>query len=129
MNEQPTDEQTKKLWEWCGLCMHDLKPKRDLDLNVFRLPDGRQLSNDGRYLSCVKCGYSTNHDFIIPEPDLNNLFRWVVPKALAAFGHQAEYQLDSEVLQPWIEAWLFNKEDPALSLAQAVLRVIEREKT
>lgn len=54
--KQLTDEQIKELWEWCGL-VYDKKSEGYTDSN-------------GRYLQFA------------PKLDLNNLFKYAVPKAL-----------------------------------------------
>lgn len=121
---QPTQKQIKKVWEWCGLCMHELRSKDELDFNSFKLPDGRQLWNSGHYLYCVKCGYASNSCFIVPELDLNNLFWWVVPRLVDTIGKHKAYLLLSGCLS---SAILTGKE-LELGIFWAVQQVMEEEK-
>jgi len=58
-NEQPTEEQLKKFWEWCGL---ERPPKSCKERN-------HMVVRKGGYPFCQPV-----------ELDLNNLFKYAVPK-------------------------------------------------
>ena len=58
LSEKPSEIQIKKFWEWCGVQEHPVgisKAEREL-------------------------GYVTTGGWEYPDIDLNNLFKWAVPK-------------------------------------------------
>ena len=114
--KQPTQEQIKELWEWCGL---DLKHKFE--------PCGI-----GNLKTCIRCGgvypNPVGKYCSMPSLDLNNLFKYVVSKLdniklvknMAPSGDvfwngTAEYIPNVKVV---------THEDPALALFWAIWEVI-----
>jgi len=67
--KEPTEEQSVKLWKWCGCTV---RPSEDYQYyHSLYNPDGDHI------MSAIKiqpCHY--------PTIDLNNLFKWAVPKLL-----------------------------------------------
>jgi len=63
--DKPTKEQIKKFWEWCGFFKVDYA-----DTMPWRFPASK--------------GYECY--FGIPDIDLNNLFKYAVPKVLEKVG-------------------------------------------
>lgn len=110
---KPTEEQIKKLWEWCGI---EEKLEGDTGVRYYHYP---------------------NHlcDIQLPPADLNNLFKWAVPKlqfkgfvinlVAMEFASFRIHVLDITTSKEWH----FEKDeaDPALALLLAILQVIEEE--
>lgn len=98
-----TEQEMQKLWEWCGF-------RRHIDLPEWWDGPG------GRYFREK-----------LPSLDLDNLFRWAVPKLLSlGYG----YLLSSGRLTLYVQGnWLIVPfaDDPAEALAQAILKVIGGE--
>ena len=79
--KEPTDEQLREFWEWCGLDIEECGSGEKLgelfgtdvidSYIIVHYPDG----GNGRYL---------------PATDLNNLFRWAVPKVFERLSANAE---------------------------------------
>ena len=110
--KQPTKEQIKEFWEWCGW-----KPIQDRE--------------DGR-LYIVLWEYNGGEDFTkdhhLPPIDLNNLFKYAVPKL---FELGLWYKLFSddgyhfcviykEFTKEDVAASIVGTEDPALALFWAI---------
>lgn len=108
---KPTDEQIKELWEWCGArclkCRHlitkEIKPDR-----------------------C--CCHSYELDL-----DLNNLFRWTVPK-VTQIGYElilfmtrdlCEIEINDVELPPAKQSQLEQDKDPVLALFWATYKIIK----
>lgn len=66
MSKQPTQEKIKEFWEWCGFHYQKLT---DLE------PRYRHEGN-------LRWVYPTGDVGVLPPLDLNNLFRYAVPKLL-----------------------------------------------
>lgn len=96
MDKQPTQEQIKEFWEWCGLTA---------------------VWNEHDYLKADK------PTIIAPGIDLNNLFKYAVPKlpagSLLWYGGNKGYGCC--INYPHIE---FDNADPALALFWAIWEVI-----
>ena len=117
---KPTQEQVEKFWRWCGF-----KPISD-DAPFYENPNG------DIYYDHV--GRST-----LPPLDLNNLFKWAVPKVYAMDNFWLiDYQLTAlaKTMDITGHSWsiLFNgegrgchgtDEDPALALFWAIYNVME----
>ena len=108
MNE-PTQEQIKEFWEWCGLHYHGEAG----ELLVYA-PDG----------TVFNCGQ--------PRIDLNNLFKYAVPKLDKMGNHlilRSHVYSESLVDSPDYEAEIAggiksHSIDPALALFWAIWKVI-----
>ena len=101
---KPTEEQVRRFWRWCGFSVDGV--------GIYHCPDG---------ISEVR--YS-------PKIDLNNLFKWAVPKLrdeyyvqICTYYHDGEYlaQVDSAMKQGGVAV---NK-DPALALFWAIWEVMK----
>ena len=67
--KQPTEEQIKRFWEWCGFKYDPLKCDCTICRpNCWVEPDAKSHPN-GLLVHCNE-----------PQIDLNNLFKWAVPK-------------------------------------------------
>lgn len=108
VNEQPTREQIRKFWEWCGFKWHDV-PKVP-GTSYWTKPNGKF------------------HGFEPPRIDLNNLFKYAVPKL-------TYFQLESDSSNGTIEAIACygkkeehsNNVNPALALFWVIWEVINNE--
>ena len=109
---KPTEAQIKEFWEWCGLT----KIKRG-----WKFPDGDAL---------IDCGN--------PPIDLNNLFKYAVPK-LKENGFMVSLNLLGSIIGDWscrLHKGFFPNEtfaekensDPALALFWAIWEVIHNDK-
>src|SRR3990167_4398603 len=105
----PTQEQIKKFWEWCGI-------KQDSDRTW------RDANGLGVLISTI-----------MPPLDLNNLFKYAVPKLkrwrIANYpeGAMSEFGL----IRVWVTTgdWdgMVEDNDPALALFWAIWEIIENE--
>ena len=115
---EPTEEQIKELWEWCGFKF--FKPYENGAIDVLD-PTG------SLYLSPTPLA--------IPLVDLNNLFKWAVPNlqeqglitSLVAVEHSG---FDCHIIrlfadEPFIT---IRDKDPALALFWAIYKVIKEQK-
>ena len=124
MNE-PTEEQIKKFWEWCGwkripLGKHNFHYERGEKVMDWLAPDSDRSSTR------------------LPDIDLNNLFKYAVPKVLAT-GHwlgMITTQLSSGTQYTfviYVEKYRDKAEheasdrDPALALFWAIYKVMEEK--
>ena len=108
---EPTKAQVKEFWEWCGL---DLK--------------GYHCDGDGQFVK-----YIGSNRWIWHLPiDLNNLFKWAVPKVNSSGYYvnlsQTIYKIDGWHCKVWADdAEIYGKSkhsDPALALFWAIWEVI-----
>ena len=105
---KPTEAQIKKFWEWCGWQIHHDAIKGEW---ISIRPDGNT------YMSTVDKKYLP----LLFEPmDLNNLFKYAVPKAHNQLGDEGFYEL----MKGWTRAIIFGRE-PALALFWAIYSIIE----
>ncbi len=108
-----TKEQEQRLWEWCGIKYH---PQR----NIF--------GSNPHYIE----GYWTDSKgkaILYPELDLNNLFKYAVPKLdrrrqPLRMWTQRNTNDFSVSLDP-LEQEYITMEDPAQALALAILKIQE----
>jgi len=121
---KPTEEQIKKFWEHWGFYKEEY-PEPDIKW-LYRSPDHTYISFRG-----------------YPPIDLNNLFKWAVPKLFTwSLGKGWELCSDTEIratgkVEAHVQLIGFNNkefigdasdEDPALALFWAIYKVIEEEK-
>ena len=130
---EPTEEQIKELWEWCGLIhINNLEPPDviqvsnsceamilDRPVNGWYLPMGFEPDNPKRLVS-VK-------DY--PTIDLNNLFKWAVPNLFWTVGPERW----ASIMKNWIDEiclgdMLYKPEAEALALFWAIYKVIKEQK-
>jgi len=114
---KPTEEQVKKFWEHWGFYKEEY-PEPDIKW-LYRSPDHTYISFRG-----------------YPPIDLNNLFKWAVPK-LQDNGYQIDIVCFEEsgfsvavfnVIHEEQDIYDANNRDPALALFWAIYKVIEEEK-
>jgi hypothetical protein len=117
--KEPIQKQIKELWEKCGF--KKLYPWKHL----YTLPNSE---DDSLWVDM--------RDF---EPDLNNLFKWAVPKVFRLGYNNLECRLDSRRDGDGY-MWIISKydgmvsrrsdylTDPALALFWAIYQVIKEEK-
>jgi hypothetical protein len=107
MNKEPTQEQIKKFWEWCGFYRDEQK--------WWYKPDGNLW------------GF-----FTAPSLDLNNLFKYAVPKlSILRFSYIPETVPELyrwETMKP-IQSYLtvIEGDNPALALFWAIYQVMEEQ--
>jgi len=130
---RPTEERIKELWEWCGLCMHELRWSDTIDFNTFKLPDGRGMSHDGNTQRCVKCGWGTCGCFLVPEVSLDNLYQYAVPQLEWARVVTNDAPSGDRFFNGEVEycgrKGACTEEDPALALFWAIYKVIDGDNT
>ena len=99
---KPTQEQIKEFWKWCGL--HEV------------------LASGGEYhwfeADEIISPTDDNH---VPVVNLDNLFRWAVPKLSSKM---AKYEV-MYLLKDWIEDITIFDKDPVLALFWAIWKVIK----
>ena len=101
---EPTKKQIKKFWEWCG------------------------FSQNNTYGTGEFYNYPNGGSALLPELDLNNIFKWAVPK----LG-----DIEIEKRGNLYECWIYENrciatisgfaegDDPALALFWAIYELIE----
>ena len=118
--KEPTEEQSVKLWKWCGCTV---RPSEDYQYyHSLYNPDGDHI------MSAIKiqpCHY--------PTIDLNNLFKWAVPKlqnkgeviSLIAYECSGFACRIARVFTTTGAHTISENKDPALALFWAIWKVIE----
>jgi len=117
---EPTEEQIKELWEWCGL--EPIKREDSDEVVRWDLPNG---------------GFR----FYAPDIDLNNLFKWAVPKLTETYAELRVIFTYGSVMNcslyrfgklysrkknfQWIRIGEQSDKDPALALFWAIYKVIK----
>ena len=104
MNMKPTEEEIKRVWQWCGLWYEQ----------PYWMHKNCEEGN------C--CFYGEYYQELLKSINLNNLFKYAVPKAKLQLGQRGLRRL----LQEWGERIILN-DDPALALFWAIYKVIEGE--
>ena len=123
---RPTEAQIKEFWEWCGI---RYEPDEDEFKVIF--PDSQPWYN---------FGHDWKMDEIEPPVDLNNLFKYAVPKVLNLTGIDfagSNEDFDSWICRVWYGIWTnrgsvqvkqdyyeAEGKDPALALFWAIREVI-----
>ena len=73
MIQEPTQEQVKEFWKWCGFKLERIP--HDTPFYVLNKPDGEQYNI---WIGSYR-GDKLEVEELYPSIDLNNLFRWAVP--------------------------------------------------
>ena len=92
--KQPTQEQIKEFWEWCGFSV-----KCENDIHYWYDPKGKF------------------YDMHSPFIDLNNLFKYAVPKL------KGWTPARDKILRQWLTIFIRDDSDPALALFWAIWEV------
>ena len=113
---KPNEEQIKELWEWCGF---------------RRLPEGKagyHFEHCEKIMNWMQPDYKDSYKSMpyLPEIDLNNLFKWAVPKLYSELSKAGKYYRMKWLYEAIEEAVIDNK-DPALALFWAIWEVIQNE--
>lgn len=108
MHKEPSQEQIKEFWEWCGLHYY---------------PECECINGKGCCWGESEETYGKNGHwhFVFPYVDLNNLFEWAVPKIANGKGRDV---LDI-LLCDWVHSIKYNLNDPALALFWAIYKVMD----
>jgi len=124
---KPTKEQIKEFWEWCGFVV---KPNV-VSLGTIDWPDYVWHDPEG----------SPRPDRGLPSINLNNLFRWAVPRVTSMHGVGRRLQV--KIVSSWGESdgeygveisnmgkrlSIFFDKNPALALFWAIWKVMEETK-
>lgn len=114
----PTKEEIQKFWEWCGFSYE--KPICDCGLclkNCYIAPDAKKRYLHNNYLEHT----------CLPPLDLNNLFKYAVPKLLYANIIYSKEQgcYTSEVSLKFADVHMWAGKDPALALFWAIMEAIK----
>ena len=67
MNKEPTEEQKNKVWKWCGLKYESY--------NTLAFPH-----QGGAWVDSLGNSVDSENPFELPPIDLNNLFKYAVPR-------------------------------------------------
>ena len=118
---KPTIEQTEKFWEWCGF---------------KQLPKGNRFYHFEQTRKVMDWQAPSSETIpYLPSLDLNNLFKYAVPK-LITLGYDClistsedfyECEICDSRFPPVKQAQLKQDKDPALALFWAIYKVIEEE--
>ena len=115
MKGTPTQEQLKKFWEWCGL-------RYEIDEDEYKviLPGG-EWYNFGHDADLKSVWEITE-----PELDLNNLFKYAVPKLRSVYlQSDEEHKFWCMALIGDAKSKLHTYVDPALALFWAIWELVE----
>ena len=103
---EPTKEQSKEFWEWCGC------KRNEIDVWTWICPDGTRYTRIGS----------------MPNTDLDFLFKYAVPKLIAFLATQPIGCPSIIKIYGWIfnrwEEKLKTEPDPALALFWAIYSII-----
>jgi hypothetical protein len=108
---KPTENELREFWEWCGFKFEESYPGVQWGLYKVTYPDGH-------YTLPVH----TNDELPI---DLNNLFKYAVPKLLIAKGKS---NLVYGLFRDWTYDWVMYEKKPALDLFWAIWEAIHNER-
>jgi len=126
MTENPTEQEIKEFWEGCGW---------------RQLSEGSRGFHHERGEKVMNWLPPDNNDYVygqtyLPRIDLNNLFRWAVPKLkefsliyFITFDHRFNepdiwlVTVNMETKSEWLEYEAENK-DPAFALAEAIEKAL-----
>lgn len=116
---EPTREELKKFWEWCGFefGIETSYEKYDdyREHEVFYYPNLRRMRGEQLY-----------H---LPSPDLTNLFKYAVPKldAHTLSKQEGEAEHKASVKFNGRSSGIVYNADPALALFWAIYQVMEAD--
>ena len=110
--EQPTKEQIKEFWEWCGFTLRCPPEKDAYGRGIWNYPEGTYGNL---------------------ELDLNNLFKYAVPKLrdnyqyeLIGWNEGQHKAIINKLQKGWAETYTTAiDKDPALALFWAIWEVME----
>ena len=121
---KPTEEQQEKLWKWCGW---------------RRVPEGKKAFHYERCQKVMNWYAPDNQERSyksLPPIDLNNLFKWAVPKWIKTFPHsggcQVAYRIETPLFVSLSKADSKNNlgnldEEFALALFWAINNIFNKE--
>ncbi len=90
---KPTDEQIKEFWEWCGF-KHDVPFPEYAKRKDISHPE--RFTKEQWYIPGDYCGK-------IPPIDLDNLFKYAVPKALKIIDERGHCPPIMKLFQLWYD--------------------------
>lgn len=111
--KEPTKEQIRKFWEWIGW----------------------EFSPDGLYYRVNSNASGWGYVSQLPPTDLNNIFRYAVPKLLnwelskSPSGYYVEIDTKASMMSNTRYSFRLAGDDPALVFLQVILDAIEFEST
>jgi len=103
-------ERMERLWRWCGWQYEE--PKCDCPgcAKSCWVPPDKPTAHDGRYLTCG-----------LPDLDLNNLFKWAVPKlSVVVLSKVDDYLFLARAATAEAGVSTIEDEDPAIALFLAI---------
>ncbi len=113
MNDnQPTDEQAKEFWERCGF--------KQLEW----AKSGWHYEQTKKVMNWTHPLYEFSSMEFLPRLDLNNLFKYAVPKIRDQMGATAFIDFE-HIIHKWAITIIWNNDDPALTLFWAIYEVIK----
>jgi hypothetical protein len=154
-DKQPTEAQIKEFWEWCGFVLEGKEYKKADFKGVFKVeispkPDGevsveidgdnvvKNMPNTFSIEQWLDPNYKP-YGFKLPRLDLNNLFRYAVPKVMEAWSNHLDISVRrfiapelKEIVNRFIcEIWsdhegskMKTSDSPTLALFWAIWEVI-----
>lgn len=101
MTNQPTEQQVSEFWKWCGFTRsthplatyYENRPRESVEVSCWVTPTGET----------IPCG--------LPDIDLNNLFKYAVPKAIVKICQIFKVDIQSayKTLFSWWLDKMFNE--------------------
>lgn len=119
--KEPTKEQLKEFWEWCGEHVHDFSSE---DYGLLGEVDCKTCGKSNLAYD-DDSGHMWHYIGELPHPlDLNNLFKYAVPKLDFAYieWDGTHYECDASMGEKF--SIRTSSKDPALALFQAMWEVI-----
>ena len=103
---EPTQEQIKELWGWCEF---KFKLSASENPHYWIDPFGRAMAK-------------------LPPIDLNNLFKYAVPKRIRQYEDKGEHTASvwNKLFITWVHSMVEGNSDPALALFWAIWEVIKK---
>lgn len=125
-DREPTEEHIKKLWEWCGF-----KAIKHKDCYARQTEHGKSHLEE---ICCYTFPDGTRGHAFLPDLDLNNLFKYAVPKLIDKYGGLL-FVLPQSDISSWeckilnkpndTATFGFDEKDPALALFLAIWELIK----
>ena len=126
---EPTGVEVKEFWELClRECVHDWEKTliKDVEPEAYSCVCKKC---DRRFDFCGGRFFAWGNDYEFPPIDLNNLFKYAVPKVKEYYKELSTpgYFVSAVVFfENWVDEWLIDSnKDPALTLFWACYKVMK----
>lgn len=128
-NSLPSKEQVRKFWEWCGLQIELVWASESYDFPGYNFYSKKNEFTN-YHIPAFKDEFGEWQE--VPELDLNNIFKYAVPKLLPKYSlelitwNEGRYKvIINKAVKGWAETFTTRVgNDPALALFWAIMEII-----